>query len=168
MGKKSDLDLIAKFGLDNRALTSLLDYLQYIKTNDLFKAVMKYLLSGRSVLEIKYKKFGKALIEKETAQAIIFSGYEWFSFRLPGGTYTPDWCYLLDTGQWVCVEVKQSKFARGYRDARAKLRAAATLNPWFRFYEIRPDGKDWIIEEIKPDEKFLHTFEQLTGAIDEP
>lgn len=165
MAKKTE-DLITKYGLDGLALSRLSTYLTWVKDSDLFKAVATFLLPARSDVEMKYRLFGKALVEKQTGRKVVFSGYEWFSFRLPGGTYKPDWCYLLDTGQWAIVEVKQSKFARGYRDQRAKLRAAATLNPWFLFYEIRPEKGEWTVEHIPPDDSFLRTFTQTAERLD--
>lgn len=92
-------------------------------------------------------------------EAVVFWGYEWMSFKLPGGSYTPDFLYLLADGRLVFVECKGSKNQANYRDARSKLRAAATLNPWFWFYEVRIEksawNSAWNIERIEPDQLWL-------------
>lgn len=81
--------------------------------------------------------------------------YEWYSFRLPGGLYTPDFNLFLDDGRLMHIEIKESAFARNFRDSRSKLRAAASLNPWFDFFMARLDRKAgiWRIEYIEPDGK---------------
>lgn len=79
--------------------------------------------------------------------------YEPFSINLPGGSYTPDFLVVLDNGMMVLVEVKMSKKARGYRDTRSKLRAAAAMYPWFIWIEARWSGRredSWTIEHIDP------------------
>jgi hypothetical protein len=165
-GKRSDLGLLTRFGIDDSGLSQILSFLTYIKSENLFGQLLLFSLAARSNEEEKFRSIGRAIIESETGHEIRFSGYEWMSFKVPGGTYTPDWCYLLDTGQWVCVEIKGSKFQKGYRDARAKLRAAATLNPWHVFYEAMPfRDLNWKLERIPPDETFLRTFIQLLGKI---
>lgn len=94
-------------------------------------------------------------IKAHLGQDVIFWGYEWVSFHLPGGSYTPDFLYLLGSGQQVYVEIKGSRKQANYRDARSKLRGAATLNPWFWFYEARLARNAWEFERVPPDPAWL-------------
>jgi len=89
---------------------------------------------------------------------VVFWGYEWISFHLPGGLYTPDFLYVLQTGRLVFLETKGSRKQANYRDARSKLRGAATLNPWFWFYECRITKTSWVLEKIKPDQAWLGEY----------
>ena len=82
----------------------------------------------------------------------VFSGYEWLGFSIPGGRYTPDFFHILEDGRFVIVEVKGSKKQGSYRDSRARLRVAASLNPWAIFVMAlkSPTGGGWELEIIKP------------------
>ena len=81
--------------------------------------------------------------------------YEWVTFRLPGGTYTPDFMVILSDGRLVFIEVKESAYAKGYRDSRSKLRSAAALNPWFYFVMAvyGRKGNSWRMEVIPSNDK---------------
>ena len=74
--------------------------------------------------------------------------YEPLSVNLPGGRYTPDFLAIMENGLLVFVECKGSKSQRGYRDARAKLRAAAALCPWAEWVEARGGGGRFEVEVI--------------------
>lgn len=74
--------------------------------------------------------------------------YEPVTFHIPGGSYTPDFMYILPTGQTVFVEVKGSTKQKNYRDARAKLRASADIYRMFTFCEVRPERGTWTVEVI--------------------
>lgn len=74
--------------------------------------------------------------------------YEPVTFHIPGGAYTPDFMYILPTGQTVFVEVKGSTKQKNYRDARAKLRASAYIYRMFTFCEVRPERGSWTVEVI--------------------
>lgn len=106
--------------------------------------------------------------------------YEPITFRLPGATYTPDFLVCLLHGtlagvrKSVFVETKeeyaytkrtvkddgtlQARTVRhrqqSYRDSRSKLRAAASVNPWYDFWMATRDAKThaWNLEKIEqPD-----------------
>jgi hypothetical protein len=86
--------------------------------------------------------------------------YEWITFNVPGGKYTPDFFVLFSDGTVAFVEVKQEAISRAgnkyyagksYRDSRSKLRASAELNPWFKFYMAVYNSRDgWRFEDIIP------------------
>ena len=78
---------------------------------------------------------------------VLRMDYEPETFNLPGGSYTPDFRCILETGQVIFVEIKGSKKQKGYRDARSKLRAAAELNPMYTFV-VAVGGKDGFELEV--------------------
>lgn len=117
------------------------------------EAVGKWLKSPyASKAEAAWADVANLIIYDELGERIIFSGFEWLSFNLPGGRYTPDFFHIAESGQFIIVEVKATKKQGSYRDSRAKLRAAAALNPWATFIMAlklpREDG--WDIEIIEP------------------
>ena len=77
------------------------------------------------------------IIEGATGQAVVLTMYEPVTFHIPGSNYTPDFLHILADGEQCFVEVKGSKAQRGYRDARAKLRAAADVFPFYSWFEVR-------------------------------
>jgi len=169
-GKRPDLDrLIAKYGLDLSQIDQVMDYYK-IDPKDVAGDFSSFLLGARSNTEARIRKdLDRVLLGM--GRVSVFIGYEWFSFRLPGGSYTPDFSVLTIGGKWICFEIKGSYNQSNYRDARSKIRAAASLNPWFQFFELMPkplkDGGGVNIEEIKPDPHFLQTFIQLLHPIEE-
>jgi hypothetical protein len=86
--------------------------------------------------------------------------YEWMTFNVPGGKYTPDFFVIFSDGTMAFIEVKQEatsksgkKYYAGrssYRDSRSKLRATAELNPWFKFYMAVYSRDGWRLEDIIP------------------
>jgi len=88
--------------------------------------------------------------------------YEWESFNLPGGRYTPDFFIRLSNKDQIYVEVKQESFSKSgrvfrgksYSDSRAKLRACASLNPWHTFYMAIYSRGGWRLELIEPEQFF--------------
>lgn len=85
--------------------------------------------------------------------------YEWVTFNLPGGRYTPDFLIRCSDKSEIYVEVKQESISKrgrafrgqSYRDSRSKLRAAASMNPWHKFYMAVYSRGGWKIEYIEPD-----------------
>lgn len=155
--RKQVWEELARYGLD----TTQVEVVQAVVTGNvplpegLNLDKLKFLLAGRSRAEMEWRRVGMGLIGLALRAPIVFQGYEWFSFKVPGGSYTPDFNYLADNGRWAHVEIKGSKLQKNYRDARSHLRAAATLNPWFCFYEARFEKAAWKLEMIEPDLEFL-------------
>jgi hypothetical protein len=162
--KQQLLSDIVNYGLDNGAITAIQNYMLHPDQPppQVAKDMLAFFLAGRSNSECRWAALGKATIEDEFDSAVVFAGYEWMSFKLPGGSYTPDWDYRLADGRWVLVEVKANVKQSNYRDARSKLRAAAALNPWFDFVEVMAEkGGGFELERIRPEAGYvnnLHLF----------
>jgi hypothetical protein len=156
-------ELARKFGLSDQPLLTLCAYDGKPKETNLNK-IVEFFLTARTPTEAKAIIFLKPILEETTGKKIVFSAYEWVTFSLPGGSYTPDWSFRMDDGSWVRVEIKASKMQPGYKDARSKLRATASLNPWDTFYEFRPrtkaEGGGWELELIKVDQSWLVNLSQ--------
>lgn len=104
---------------------------------------------GLRVIEEKFPAYGPPM----------FCGYEWISFKVPGGTYTPDYSYRFRNGKWIHFEIKGSPFQPNLRDARSKIRIAATVNPWDTFaWAMRKGAVPWEVQIVKPDPDWLQTF----------
>ena len=126
------------------------EYTQTVEVSalaDVALLVPKY----KSKAEEYFAQYGWLVVGDELGQRIAWMQYEPMTFHLPGGKYTPDFLLITDTGRMVFVEVKGSNKEKGYRDARSKLRAAASLHPWATWYEWRGGRGDWALELIKPD-----------------
>lgn len=135
------------------------------------RAIGDYLFreeSKMSLPEREWQNTGYLLLRDEVPNGVyvIAMGYEWMTFNLPGGHYTPDFFVLFSNGWVFFIEIKEvstsydqdgkvkSKFkGKSYRDSRAKLRAAADLNPWFAFYMALYDRRNgtWTLEKIDKD-----------------
>jgi hypothetical protein len=103
----------------------------------------------RSKTEAAFAQMAVALMTAMLDDAVIVVLYEPLTFRLPGGSYTPDFMALTEHGRAAFVEVKGSRHQRNYRDARSKLRAAAELHPWFEWFEALPaGGGNWDITKV--------------------
>lgn len=114
--------------------------------------------SKMSAPERRWAQEGNAqliLLDPFKGLDVVCSVYEWMSLRLPGGLYTPDFMSLLNDGQVIFVEVKETRMMQSYRDSRSKLRTAAALNPWFTFVMAvwKRKEKRWEIEFIPCDGK---------------
>ena len=126
----------------------------------LARADVRRLVKGfDSELERWWDTHGALIIGNECASAVVMTYYHPLTFHLPGGTYTPDFKHILADGRVVLIEVKalilktkyvdladgtseakqvhNSRAQYGYRDARAKLRAAASIYPCFLWVEAR-------------------------------
>jgi hypothetical protein len=152
------MEFVMTYGLDSGATATIQQYIlngrKETGMTQGARELMAFFLAGRSKSEADWVAGAKMLIEDEFKVGVAFAGYEWMTFKLPGGSYTPDWDYMLADGRWVFVEVKGSKLQPNYRDARSKLRACATLNPWFIFMEAITSGGIQL-ERIPPDVAYL-------------
>lgn len=156
--RKSTLGVATKYGVSVAPLESIRQYIEGKTPTKQDNAAVSFYLTARSDAEASWREIGKPLIEHEIGGRILFSGYEWVSFKIPGGDYTPDWMYLMDNGKTVFVEIKASRMQTNYRDARSKLRAAASMNPWYTFVEALWEKRVWTLDIIKAD---LHIIETL-------
>jgi hypothetical protein len=101
----------------------------------------------------------RSKIEREFAQyletwkrlgTLIWWDYEPVSFRLGAGSrLTPDFMALRPDGAMVVYEVKGSWDAKNQRDARSKIKCAATRLPFFKFLAVTKSKQGWEFEHIK-------------------
>jgi len=145
-----------------------------MKTNDYI--LSENYLAGEGKMSLPEKEFSTTgfFLLADTVPAgvhIEVMLYEWVTFNLPGGKYTPDFMVRLSNGVEIFVEVKQESFSKkgkvfrgqSYRDSRSKLRAAASLNPWWRFYMAIYSHGGWRLEYIEPD-PFIYPRSMKTEA----
>lgn len=157
---------ILKFGMENGFAASLESLLRHgvdtvAAEPDIIRAVARFLQAGKSDVELRWRREGTRLVEEMHEKRVIFTGYEWFSYKIPGGSYTADFSYLLENGHWVVVEIKGSRAQGSYRDSHTRLKAAASLNPWHTFYEVVWERRTgWDVKHIPPDAEFVEAFLQ--------
>jgi len=102
----------------------------------------------KSKNESDWATFGSMILFAELQTATQWQGYEPVTFNIPGGRYKPDFMHVLADGRIAWVEVKGSKKQRGYRESRSKLRAAASIHPWFIWIEAIGEYMSWEIETL--------------------
>jgi hypothetical protein len=128
----------------------------------------KFLLEAESREELRWQAMGIPLLEDYYEQKVALWKPKAVSWQLPGGRYTPDFLYIFEDGLRLNVEVKGSTFQAGYRDARAKMRVAATLY-WFDNFMMvmpNPDARaSWLLEEVSPDKGFQTDLQALMAEI---
>lgn len=154
--RKTKEQILDQYGTSSCFLGDINNYQKDVKVRTL-----SFFVPATSRAERLWETNGKELIQDLYSEKIIFTGREWLSFSLPGSSYTADYYYLLDNGKWVIVEIKASKCQAGYRDARTKLRCAASLNPWFDFYEAMLKGAGFEIEKIQPEASLINHLIEL-------
>ena len=101
----------------------------------------------KSNCERRFADLGPTLLGAHFGAECLVLLYEPLRFKIPGGSYTPDWLCLLADGRIILVETKGSKRQRNYRDARSKLRAAAEVYSWWTFVEV-VEANGWTVEEL--------------------
>jgi hypothetical protein len=153
-------DLVAKYGMSTRMTEAIMAYITNgVRLSPADHALATFFLKARSKTELAWHEVGKGLIAQEMGTPVLMELYEGMGFKLPAASYWPDFDYLLDNGLWAFVEIKASIFQSNYRDARSKLRSAASLNPWHTFIEARPEkGGVWVLERIKPELSIIKSF----------
>jgi hypothetical protein len=124
---------------------------EYRALADLGNAATKMSLAERVFYSNGYLLLNDDPMLKSAKVHTLF--YEGISFAVPGGSYKPDFDVFMSDGGVVFVEIKESKFAKGYRDSRSKLRAVASLFPMFHFMMARYKRSNgtWDIEHIMSD-----------------
>lgn len=101
----------------------------------------------KSDSERQFACLGCTLLGAHLGAKVMLLLYEPCRWVISGGHYTPDFMAVLEDGRVVFVEIKGTKKQRNYRDARSKLRAAATIYPIFTWAEaVEEDG--WSVEVL--------------------
>ena len=101
----------------------------------------------RSKLEARWAQEGALVLQHDYGERVLLMLYEPLTFNLPGNNYTPDFMCILGDGKILFVETKGSRRAKNYRDARSKLRLAASVHSWATFIEARYNN-GWLLEDI--------------------
>lgn len=156
--KKTLQAKVETFGLKMPQIVLLRTTFPKVKPAVLLRSYAKFMLTAESREESKWRKFAKEVLRHQYPDAEIeMEKVKYITFNLPGGSYTPDFTYLMDDGAYINVEVKGSVFQPNYRDARSKIRMASTLNPEQVFAEVMPAKEapnGWSFEVIEPDKDY--------------
>lgn len=168
---KSLDEKISNHGLSVQAIEVILGKYPKGKPDAILRGFAKFMLTAESSVEAKWLPFSLVVITRKFPEmgGVFLERIRPVSFHLPGGIYTPDFYYLMNDGSRIVVEVKGSKFQSNYRDARGKLRAAATLNPDHVFCEVMPNRESengWSVEVIEPDEDYGKFLSELKSAME--
>lgn len=152
-------DLLSANGIDVEPMQALARALtQGKKVTGKSRDFLSFVMAGRSKSEMQWRGIGDAVMQDEVGSPVVWSGYEWVTFRVPGGMYTPDFIYIFENNEIAFVEIKGSKKQRGYVSTRQKLRATASLNPWFYFFEAVGSGSNWNVELVEPELRFVENI----------
>lgn len=168
--RKTPDQLIELYGAISSPLIALAETMCMPHNPVTVNALKKFFIQAESSVEARFGLCGRNLIADRMGESVVLALYNWRQFKIPGGWYTPDWCYHLADGREVYVEVKGSKLQANYRDARTHLRAAASLNPMYTFFEAMPlpanEGGGWSLELIEPDVTFAHFLAQCSQFLE--
>lgn len=134
-------------------------------------ALADVLTAGRAYDSHTEERFAGYLEGARIAGNVLEWRYHPHTFNLtphligPPVTYTPDFGALMRgeiegprvgaarSPRWCLFEVKGSWKAKNARDSRTRLRVAAALFPWFRWFAVDSDtGRRWKIAEIGGEE----------------
>lgn len=166
--RKKTSDLINAYGFSTDSIQGMRLIIPYLPLSKIVEAFAKYLLAAESREEQRWHVNGEdiPLIQDYFDQKVALCKPKAQSYNLPGGRYSPDYLYILEDGTRVVVEVKGSKFQKGYRDAVAKMKAAATLHWYDKFMLVMWANGHWELTEILPDKDFITELHKLAQAVD--
>lgn len=166
MVRKKTSDLVNSYGFSVdaiRVMERITPRLPMSKVTDVWA---RYLLNAESLEEQRWKVMGTPLLEEYFGGArVVLCRPKAVSYQLPGGRYTVDFLYFFDDGMRLAVDVKGSKFQKGYKDSVAKIRAAATLHWYDRFMMVMWERGKWQLEEILPDKNYIVDLDILMNEI---
>lgn len=163
--KRTLQNKLDSFGMSYQAVTMIEGLTTYLRPAQAVRMMANYLLAAESREEVRWRSEGIPQIEQHFGLKVVVDRSKAYSFKLPGGVYTPDFFYILEDGQRVHVEVKGSKRQPNYRDARSKIRIAATLYWWDVFCEVRWENREWTVERILPDTDYATELQEFMDFI---
>lgn len=163
--KKSLSAKIETFGMSFNAVTRIGDLIPDLPLRKAVRSMASFLLKAESREEVRWLSEGIPILERHFGMPVLLERSKAVSFRLPGGVYTPDFMYILEDGRRIHVEVKGSRFQPNYRDARSKVRTAATLYWFDTFCEARIENKEWLVEHIPPDMEYRTELQSLLEQV---
>lgn len=163
--RPSRVQLVNKYGFSLQGIRIMQTVTPFLSPSKLVEGWAGFLLKGDSREEVRWQAMGVPLLEKQYNMPVVLWKPKAFSFNLPGGRYTPDFFYIFENGLRLHVEVKGSRLQAGYRDARAKMRAAATLF-WFDNFMLAVwEQGAWQLELIEPDKDFQTELQVLAEEV---
>ena len=162
--------LVSNYGLSTDAVRVIRKEFPKGSMEVLMRSFARFMLSAESREEAKWKPFSHAVLKEHLGLDVVLERYHSVAFVLPGATYTPDYAYIMSDGSRVMVEIKGSVLQPGYRDAIAKMRAAATLNFDYTFVLVMPSkdaANGWRVETIEPNPHYGAFLQELYEAMKE-
>jgi hypothetical protein len=163
--RKSTPELVQTFGMSLDAIQTLEKCIPYLPMSKALAGMAKYLLKGVSKEEIQWRQAGTPLLEEMCEEKVVMVQHPSLTYPIPGGHYTADFLYFMASGLRINVEVKGSKFQKGYKDARARMRAAASLHPYDRFIMAMPFMGDWELDLEEPTGEYADQWKQLAEQL---
>lgn len=163
--KRTLMEKLDTFGMSFASAERIGDLVPYIPLRQAVRGMADFLLKAESREEIRWLLEGVPVLERHFEKKVELDRSKAVSFKLPGGIYTPDFFYILEDGRRIHIEVKGSKFQPNYRDARSKIRTAATLYWFDTFCEARIEEKQWVIEIIEIDEEYRTDFQAFLNML---
>lgn len=164
---RSNADNVDSFGLSFKALEILKEQHPTQAIANLAKAFSSHFMAASSPPEFRWTSFAPPLLEETFGKKVVWTGRTSFTVHLPGAKYTPDFMHLLEDGAVVFVEVKGSTFQPSFRDSKSKIRAAATLYPFFHWYMAFQAKGGWEFEEVKSDPNYAQFILAFANAQEE-
>lgn len=164
--RKKTADLVNSYGFSMDAIAAMQNIMPLLPMSKVTEAWARYLLNAESLEEQRWKIMGSPLLEEYFGGIkIVLCKPKAISYQLPGGRYTTDFLYFFENGMRLSVDVKGSKFQKGYKDSVAKIRAASTIHWYDKFMMVMWEKGKWSLEEILPDSKFVTDLDILMAEI---
>jgi len=165
--KRSLTAKLDTFGMSYTAAEQIGELIPYLPLRKAIRSMATFLLKAESREESRWLSEGVPVLERHFGMKVELERSKAVSYKLPGGIYTPDFFYILEDGRRVNIEVKGSVFQPNYRDARSKIRTAATLYWFDLFCEVRVEDRQWVVDEIPVDHEYrteLQSFMELVRS----
>lgn len=165
--RKSTVALVNKYGFSTKAIEAMRTITPYLSLSKVVDGWAKHILAAESLEERRWHIAGEGvpLLQNHYGEKIVLCKPKAQSYLLPGGRYSPDYLYIFESGLRVIVEVKGSSFQKGYKDAIAKMRAAATLHWYDHFMLVTREAGEWKLEEMKPDPDYQTELQALVDEV---
>jgi len=163
--KKTIAQLVNNYGFSLQSIRAMQAVTPKLPPSKIVEKWAHFLLNSESLEEKRWLIMGVPLIENHFSQKVVLWKPKVISYQLPGGRYTPDFYYILEDGTRLNIEVKGSKYQRGYKDARNRMRTAATLY-WFDvFMMVISEAGTWQLELIEPDDEYQTELQVLAADV---
>ncbi len=163
--KRKTAQLVNDYGYSLQSIKAMQNVTPFLSPRTIVEQWSRHLLKAESREEQRWLVMGVPLIENCFQKKVALWKPKALAYLLPGGRYTPDVLYILEDGQHVQVEVKGSQFQKGYKDARAKMRTAATLHWYHTFVMCMWERGAWQLEIVPPDPEYQTDLQTLAAEV---